>query len=48
VVDALIELDGGARLHYRQIGAGEPLLLAMGTAASLGMWMPAATSPRHW
>jgi pimeloyl-ACP methyl ester carboxylesterase len=40
VVDALIELDGGARLRYRRIGAGDPLLLAMGTAASLGMWMP--------
>jgi len=40
VVDDLIDLDTGARLHYRRIGAGEPLLLAMGTAASLGMWKP--------
>ena len=40
MVDELIDLDTGARLHYRRIGAGEPLLLAMGTAASLGMWMP--------
>jgi pimeloyl-ACP methyl ester carboxylesterase len=44
VVDDLIDLDTGARLHYRRIGAGEPLLLAMGTAASLGMWKPVETS----
>ena len=34
------DVGNGVRLHYRRIGAGEPLLLAMGTAASLGMWMP--------
>jgi pimeloyl-ACP methyl ester carboxylesterase len=44
VVDDLIDLDTGARLHYRRIGVGEPLLLAMGTAASLGMWKPVETS----
>lgn len=44
MVDDLIDLDTGARLHYRRIGAGEPLLLAMGTAASLGMWKPVETS----
>jgi pimeloyl-ACP methyl ester carboxylesterase len=44
VVDELIDLDTGARLHFRRIGAGEPLLLAMGTAASLGMWMPVETA----
>ncbi len=43
MVDELIDLDTGARLHYRRIGAGEPLLLAMGTAASLEMWMPVET-----
>ncbi|HMG25767.1 MAG TPA: alpha/beta hydrolase [Acidimicrobiia bacterium] len=40
MVDELIELETGARLHYRRSGSGEPLLLVMGTAASLGMWMP--------
>ncbi len=40
MVDELIELETGARLHYRRVGAGVPLLLVMGTAASLGMWMP--------
>jgi pimeloyl-ACP methyl ester carboxylesterase len=35
-----VDVGNGVRLHYRRIGAGEPLLLAMGTAASLGMWMP--------
>jgi pimeloyl-ACP methyl ester carboxylesterase len=40
VPDALIDLDTGARLHVRRAGTGAPLLLAMGTAASLGMWMP--------
>ena len=40
MVDELIEVATGARLHYRRIGNGEPLLLAMGTAATLGMWMP--------
>jgi pimeloyl-ACP methyl ester carboxylesterase len=44
VVDDLIDLDTGARLHFRRIGAGEPLLLAMGTAASLGMWKPVETT----
>jgi len=44
VVDDLIDLDTGARLHYRRIGAGEPLLLAMGTAATLGMWKPVQTA----
>ena len=44
MVDELIDLDTGARLHYRRIGAGEPLLLLMGTAASLGMWMPVETT----
>ncbi|HEY4397546.1 MAG TPA: alpha/beta fold hydrolase [Acidimicrobiia bacterium] len=40
MVDELIDLETGMRVHYRRVGAGEPLLLAMGTAASLGMWMP--------
>lgn len=40
MADHLIEVGTGTRLHYRRIGAGEPLLLLMGTAASLGMWMP--------
>jgi pimeloyl-ACP methyl ester carboxylesterase len=40
MVDELIEVATGARLHYRRIGSGEPLLLSMGTAATLGMWMP--------
>jgi pimeloyl-ACP methyl ester carboxylesterase len=40
MVDELIELETGARLHYRRIGSGDPLLLVMGTAACLGMWMP--------
>jgi pimeloyl-ACP methyl ester carboxylesterase len=40
VTEALIELDTGARLRYQRVGAGEPLLLPMGTAAQLGMWMP--------
>jgi pimeloyl-ACP methyl ester carboxylesterase len=44
VVDELIDLDTGARLRSRRIGAGEPLLLLMGTAASLGMWMPVETT----
>lgn len=44
VVDDLIDLDTGARLHYRRIGAGEPLLLAIGTPASLGMWKPVETA----
>ena len=43
MVDELIDLDTGARLHHRRIGAGEPLLLAMGTAASLEVWMPVET-----
>jgi pimeloyl-ACP methyl ester carboxylesterase len=38
--DALIDVSTGARLHYRRVGRGEPLLLAMGTSASLGMWAP--------
>ena len=38
------DVGNGVRLHYRRIGAGEPLLLAMGTAASLGMWMPVETA----
>ena len=40
MADHLIEVGTGTRLQYRRIGAGEPLLLLMGTAASLGMWMP--------
>ena len=40
MVDERIELDSGTRLHYRRTGSGESLLLAMGTAASLGLWMP--------
>ena len=40
MVDEVIDVDSGARLHYRRVGGGEPLLLAMGTAATLGMWMP--------
>jgi pimeloyl-ACP methyl ester carboxylesterase len=40
VVDAVIDLQDGARLHCRRVGDGDPLLLAMGTAATLGMWMP--------
>lgn len=44
MTDALIDPGTGARLHVRRVGAGEPLLLAMGTAASLGMWMPVETS----
>jgi len=49
LVDGLVDVGGGVRLHYRRIGQGEPLLLAMGTAASLGMWMPveAALSERY-
>jgi pimeloyl-ACP methyl ester carboxylesterase len=39
VVDELIDVNTGARLHYRRVGGGEPLLLVMGTAASLGRWM---------
>ena len=44
-----MDVGNGVRLHYRRIGAGEPLLLAMGTAASLGMWMPveSALAERH-
>ncbi len=40
MTETLIDLETGARLRYRRVGAGEPLLLAMGTAAQLGMWMP--------
>jgi pimeloyl-ACP methyl ester carboxylesterase len=40
VVDDLIDVGTGVRLHYRRKGSGEPLHLAMGTAASLGMWAP--------
>jgi pimeloyl-ACP methyl ester carboxylesterase len=49
LAEALVDVGGGVRLHYRRIGQGEPLLLAMGTAASLGMWMPveAALSERY-
>jgi pimeloyl-ACP methyl ester carboxylesterase len=44
VADELIDVNTGARLHYRRVGGGEPLLLVMGTAASLGMWMPVETT----
>ena len=44
MVDELIDMNTGARLHYRRVGGGEPLLLVMGTAASLGMWMPVETT----
>jgi pimeloyl-ACP methyl ester carboxylesterase len=40
VTDALVDVGTGVRLHYRRVGQGEPLLLVMGTAARLGMWMP--------
>jgi pimeloyl-ACP methyl ester carboxylesterase len=40
VTEALIDLGTGERVRYRRVGAGEPVLLAMGTAAQLGMWMP--------
>jgi pimeloyl-ACP methyl ester carboxylesterase len=40
MIEELLELGNGSRLHYRRTGSGEPLLLAMGTAACLGMWMP--------
>jgi pimeloyl-ACP methyl ester carboxylesterase len=40
VADALIDVGTGAPLCYRRVGGGDPLLLAMGAAASLGMWMP--------
>ena len=47
--DALVDIDTGVRLHYRRVGSGEPLLLAMGTAGSLRMWAPveAALAARH-
>jgi len=38
VTDALIEVGTGVTLHYRRVGTGEPLLLAMGAAGSAGMW----------
>jgi pimeloyl-ACP methyl ester carboxylesterase len=40
MTDAVIDIDTGVRMHYRRVGGGEPLLVAMGTAASLGMWAP--------
>jgi len=40
MTDALVEVGTGVRLHFRRVGRGEPLLLAMGTSASVGMWAP--------
>jgi pimeloyl-ACP methyl ester carboxylesterase len=40
MADALVHVGTGVRLHYRRVGSGEPLLLAMGTSGSLGMWAP--------
>lgn len=40
MAEGFVDVGDGARLRYRRIGSGEPLLLAMGTAAASGMWMP--------
>jgi pimeloyl-ACP methyl ester carboxylesterase len=49
VADELIDVGTGVRLHYRRVGSGEPLLLAMGTAGALGLWAPveAVFAERH-
>jgi pimeloyl-ACP methyl ester carboxylesterase len=49
VADELIDVGTGVRLHYRRVGSGEPLLLAMGTAGALGLWAPveAALAARY-
>lgn len=40
VADTHVDIGTGVRLHYRRLGRGDPLVLAMGTSASLGMWAP--------
>src|SRR5712691_8822450 len=40
MADELVDIGTGVRLHYRRVGSGQPLLLAMGTSGSLGMWAP--------
>jgi pimeloyl-ACP methyl ester carboxylesterase len=41
--DGLIDVGTGVHLHYRRIGSGDPLIIAMGTCASLGMCAPVET-----
>jgi pimeloyl-ACP methyl ester carboxylesterase len=40
MAEGLIDVGTGVRLHYRRVGSGDPLVLAMGTCASLGMCAP--------
>jgi pimeloyl-ACP methyl ester carboxylesterase len=38
----LVQVETGVRLNVSETGDGEPLLLIMGTGASLGLWGPVA------
>lgn len=39
-VVATAEISDGAQLSYRDVGRGEPILMIVGTAGSLGLWGP--------
>jgi pimeloyl-ACP methyl ester carboxylesterase len=48
-ITEIVPVATGVRLTYRRVGTGEPLLLIIGTACSLGLWAPVepALAARH-